>query len=76
MAEDVEVHLRIVQRGQLKEIPAYIVTSLGWQTLQVNGRYQLTAPDGRKGDFFFGGVVPFGDGSLHRIDFSFYEGFE
>ncbi len=73
---DVEVHLQIVQRGRLKEIKAYTVTVLGWETFRVNERYHLTAPDGRKGDFFFKGVIPFGTGTPHRIEMSFYEGFE
>jgi hypothetical protein len=75
VAEDVQVHLQIVQRGRLKEVHAYIVTGQGWETFKVNERYQLMAPDGRKADFF-GGKVPFGDGSPHRIELSFYEGFE
>jgi hypothetical protein len=76
VAGDVEIHLQIVQKGRLREVRAYIVTGLGWQTFRVNERYQLTALDGRKGDFFFGGVVPFGDGSPRRIELTFYEGFE
>ena len=76
VAENVEVHFQVRQEGRLKKACGYIVTGMGWQTLQPNTKYLLTAEDGRSGYTFFSGVVPFGDGTPRRIEMSFCEGFE
>jgi hypothetical protein len=76
LAEDVEVHFQVRQVGKLKECSGFIVTGMGWQTLQPNTKYLLASEEGRSGYIFFAGVVPFGDSTPRRIEMSFYEGFE
>ena len=76
VAENVEVHLQVVQSGKLKQLHGFIVTELGWQTLEPNTKYRLTASDGRTGDIFLAGEVPFGDGTPRSIEITFYEGFQ
>jgi hypothetical protein len=75
VAEDVDVHFEVLQQGKLRECRGFISTQLGWQMLQPNTIYWLTARDGRAGEILFT-HVPFGNGTRQRIEITFLKGFE